>query len=164
MLNKLHVSRFFFFSNSSLKISDLKSNCFFPRWYQYPCDPFYETRSIIDRDHNTVRLEESIQALKFRRNEFSPNSRRGGVFLLKSCANIFSHWKPRVLDQVSHWWHWRIPLTVLSVPELWIKIPLNYPCWAEEMLIRLKMAKVALNWSSGLVLPSKHGYDHKLLR
>jgi hypothetical protein len=42
-------------------------------------------RSIIDRD--IARLEESIRALKSRRNELSPTASL--AFLLKSCATYF---------------------------------------------------------------------------
>ena len=102
-------------------------------------------RSIIDRD--IARLEESIRALKSRRNELSPISRLPAEIL----CNIFSLTedfssrtrRPKSwtnFSQVSQ--HWRS--TALSAPELWTKIPLSYPRWAQEMLIRSKMAKLTI--------------------
>ena len=38
--------------------------------------------------------------------------------------------------------HWR--LSALSAPELWANIPLTYSNWAQEMLIRSKMAKLTI--------------------
>ena len=32
----------------------------------------------------------------------------------------------------------------LSAPKLWINIPVDYPRWAQEMLIRSKMAKLTI--------------------
>ena len=117
-----------------------------------PCsagDPMDETRSIVDR--NIVRLEESIRsledsirALKSRRNELSPISRLPAEIL----CNIFSL---RILcspdspeswnfSQVSHRWR----SLALSAPELWTNIPLSYPRWTREMLIRSKMAKLTI--------------------
>jgi hypothetical protein len=106
-------------------------------------DPLDAIRSIIDRD--IPRLEENIRALKSRRNELSPISRLPAEIL----CNIFSlsfFWKPDYwtnfsqvnFSQVSQ--HWRS--LALSVPELWTDIPLTYPRWAQEMLIRSKKAKL----------------------
>jgi F-box-like len=106
-----------------------------------------ETRSIIDRDivrleGNFRALEENIQALKFRRNELSPIYRLPAEIL----CNIFSFstlsspesWTN--FSQVSQ--HWRS--LALSAPELWTNIPLSYPRWAQEMLIRSKTAKLTI--------------------
>jgi hypothetical protein len=51
-------------------------------------------------------------------------------------------------SQVSQ--HWRT--SALSAPQLWTNIPLKYPRWAQEMLIRSKMAK--LNIRPGFSLTS----------
>ena len=106
-----------------------------------------ETRSIIDR--NIARLEESIRALKSRRNDLSPISRLPVEIL----CNIFKFsltesWtmKPESwtnFSQVSQQWR----TSALSAPELWTNIPLNYPRWAREMLIRSKMAKLTIRSS-----------------
>jgi hypothetical protein len=99
---------------------------------------------IIDRD--IARLEESIRALKSHRNELSPISRLPAEIL----CNIFSLsilWNPESwtnFSQVSQ--HWRS--LALNAPELWTDIPLSYPRWAQEMLIRSKMAKLTIR--SGL--------------
>jgi len=107
-------------------------------------------RSIIDRD--IARLEESIRALKSRRNELSPVSRLPVEILCNifsfvvndSDANISIRVRsPKSwtnTSQVSR--HWRS--TALSAPELWTDIPLNYPRWAQEMLTRSKMAKLTI--------------------
>jgi hypothetical protein len=105
-------------------------------------------RSIIDRD--IARLEESIRALKSRRNELSPISRLPveilcNIFSLRLIeGNIYcSSRNPKSwtnFSQVSQ--HWRT--TALSAPELWTEIPLSYPRWAQEMLIRSKMAKLTI--------------------
>ena len=105
------------------------------------------TRSIIDQDiarlEGSIRgLEDSIRALKSRRNELSPISRLPVEIL----CNIFSlsirltpeSWTN--FSQVSQ--HWRS--LALSAAKLWNNIPLRYPRWAQEMLIRSKMAKLTL--------------------
>ena len=43
-------------------------------------------------------------------------------------------------SQVSQ--HWRS--SALSAPEIWTDIPLNYPRWAQEMLIRSKKANLTI--------------------
>jgi hypothetical protein len=104
-----------------------------------------ETRSIIDR--NIARLEESIRALKSRRNELSPISRLPVEVLcniFKFSLNENPTWKLpdswTNFSQVSQ--HWRS--SALSAAELWTNIPLNYPRWAQEMLIRSKKAKLTI--------------------
>ena len=100
-------------------------------------------RGIIGRD--IARLEESIRALKSRRNDLSSISRLPVEIL----CNIFSlsilespkSWTN--FSQVSH--HWR--LSALSTPGLWTNIPLDYPRWAQEMLMRSKMAKLNIRSS-----------------
>jgi hypothetical protein len=111
-------------------------------------------RSIIDRD--IVRLEENIRALKSRRNELSPISRLPvellcKIFSLIGDDNGISYFKLgrfreswSNFSQVSR--HWRS--SALSAPELWTKIPLNYPRWAQEMLLRSKMAKLTIRSGS----------------
>ena len=101
-------------------------------------------RNIIDRD--IARLEESIRVLRSRRNELSPIYR----FPAEILCNIFSltedlsrirspkSWTN--FSQVSQRWR----SSALSAPELWAKIPLNYPRWAQEMLIRSKMANLTI--------------------
>jgi hypothetical protein len=104
-------------------------------------------RSIIDRD--IAHLEENVRALKSRRKELSPISRLPVEIL----CNIFSlteeisiHGIGRSpkswtnFSQVSR--HWRS--SALSAPGLWTNIPLSYPRWAQEMLIRSKMAKLTI--------------------
>ena len=104
-------------------------------------------RSIIDRD--IARLEESIRALKSRRNELSPISRLPAevicnIFSLIEEDNItYSGRGPASwsnFSRVSQYWR----STALSAPELWTKIPLSYPRWAKEMLIRSKKAKLTI--------------------
>ena len=107
-------------------------------------DPLDVTRSIIidiiDRD--IARLEESIRALKSRRNDLSPIYRLPVEIL----CNIFSLsilWTPDSwtnFSQVSR--HWRS--LALSAANLWTNIPLSYPLWAQEMLIRSKKAKLTI--------------------
>ena len=111
-------------------------------------------RSIIDRD--IAQLEESIRALKSRRNELSLISRLPVEIL----CNIFKFslvdvddffpsafpglmiWINFNFSQVSQ--HWRS--TALSAPELWCKISLSYPRrWVQEMLIRSKRAKLTIH-------------------
>ena len=113
-------------------------------------DPLDEARSTIDR--NIARLEESIRALKSRRNELSPISR----LPVEMLANIFkfslteddSYWQARRpeswtnFSQVSQ--HWRF--SALSAPGLWTNIPVNYPRWAQEMLERSKMANLTIRY------------------
>ena len=101
-------------------------------------------RNIIDRD--IARLEESIRVLKSRRNELSPISRLPAEILCNifSFAEVLSQtWSPESwtnFSQVSQ--HWRS--LALRAPELWTKIPLAYPRWAQEMLIRSKKAKLTI--------------------
>ena len=71
------------------------------------------------------------------------------VFLLKSCASYFLSVSRRPeswtnFSQVSQ--HWRS--LALSAPELWTEIPLSYPRWAQEMLIRSKKAKLTIQSSN----------------
>ena len=114
-------------------------------------------RSIIDRD--IARLEESIRALKSRRNEMSPISRLPveilcNIFsLIEDKCIFYSSRNPKSwinFSQVSR--HWR--LSALSAPELWTNIPLTYPRWAQEMLIRSKMAKLTIR--SGFSFDTSH--------
>ena len=101
--------------------------------------------SIIDRD--IARLEESIRALKSRRNELSPVSRLPPevlciIFSFIEDRNI-SHRSPESwinFSRVSQQWR----SLALSAPELWTNIPINYPRWTQEMLIRSKMAKLTI--------------------
>jgi F-box-like len=99
-------------------------------------------RGIIDR--NIACLEVRIRALKSRRNELSPISRLPVEIL----CNIFSfiddygYLKPKSwtnFSRVSQ--HWRS--SALSAPELWA-MPLRHYRWAQEMLIRSKMAKLTI--------------------
>ena len=124
-------------------------------------DPFDEKRGIIDCD--IARLEESIRVLKSRRNELSPIS----CLPVEILCNIFklslieSHWQARSPDswtnfsQVSQ--HWRT--SALSAPELWTNIPFNYPRWAQEMLIRSKMANLTIRSSSSLEIPDSNNIE-----
>ena len=101
-------------------------------------------RNIIDRD--IAPLEESIRVLKSRRNDLSPIYR----FPAEILCNIFSltedlspNRSPKSwtnYSQVSQRWR----SSALSAPQLWTKIPLDYPRWAQEMLIRSKMAKLTI--------------------
>ena len=106
-------------------------------------------RSIIDRD--IARLEERVRALKSRRNELSPIYR----LPVEVLCNIFSFAKdnelfflrrrrgPESWTNFSHVsQHWRS--LALSAPELWTNIPIKYPRWAQEMLIRSKRAKLTI--------------------
>ena len=107
-------------------------------------DPLDVTRSTIDRD--IARLEESIRALKSRRNELSPISRLPAEIL---CEIFFlsilsgSSQRPEFwtnFSKVSQ--HWRS--LALCAPELWTIMPDEYPQWAQEMLIRSKSAKLTI--------------------
>ena len=107
-------------------------------------DPLDVARSIIDRD--IARLEESVRVLKFRRNGLAPISRLPVEIL----CNIFSL---SILSRPESWTnfsqvsrHWRS--LALSAPELWTNIPVNYPRWAQEMLIRSKKAKLTIRSGS----------------
>ena len=110
-------------------------------------DPLDIMHSIIDRD--IAHLEQSTRVLKSRRNELSPIS----CLPVEVMCNIFSlsilespkSWTN--FSQVSH--HWRS--LALSVPELWTKIPLGHPCWAQEMLMRSKRAKLTIQSGHSLV-------------
>ena len=121
-------------------------------------DSLDEMRSIIDR--NIARLEESIRALKSRRNELSPISRIPveilcNIFkfsLTESTTRRPESWTN--FSQVSQQWR----TSALRAPELWTNIPLNYPRWAREMLIRSKMAKLTIR--SG---PSQEISDSKTI-
>ena len=110
-------------------------------------DPMEEMRSI---DRDITRLEESIRALKFRRNELSLFSRPPAEIL----CNIFSlidddifssgqsskFWTNFNFSQVSQYWR----STALSAPELRSKIWR----WIQEMLIRSKMVKLTIRSGS----------------
>ena len=112
--------------------------------------------NIIDRD--IARLEESIRALKSRRNELSPISRLPAEIL----CSIFSLIEDNVIyvgldpeswtnfSRVSQRWR----SSALAAPDLWTNIPLRSPRWAEEMLIRSKMAKLTVR--SGLSLQTSN--------
>ena len=98
-------------------------------------------RNIIDRD--IARLEEDIRALRSRRNELSPISRIPAeilcyIFSLLSRTRSPGSWSN--FSQVSQCWR----SSALSAPEIWTKIPLSYPRWVQEMLIRSKMAKLTI--------------------
>jgi F-box-like len=146
VLNKLHGSRYFF---STLKVQIRNPIVFSPDDSNSLCslavgDPLEEARSIIDR--KISRLEESIRALKSRRNELSLISRLPTEIL----CNIFKFslidcQTPRPeswtnFSQVSRLWR----SSALSEPELWTNIPLSYPRWTQEMLIRSKKAKLTI--------------------
>ncbi|KAF8805504.1 hypothetical protein BYT27DRAFT_7339708 [Phlegmacium glaucopus] len=109
-------------------------------------DPLDEARRIIDR--NITRLEESIRSLKSRRNKLSPISRLPPELL----CHVFSFIEDRAMlqnrrpetwinfSQVSQEWR----SSALSASALWTHIPIHYPRWAEEMLLRSKMAKLTM--------------------
>ena len=109
-------------------------------------DPLDVTRSIIDRD--IARLEESIRALKSRRNELCPISRLPAEIL----CNIFSFIPGNSIFQSPESWisfsqvsrHWRS--LALNAPELWTDIPVRHSGWAQKMLIRSKMAKLTIRF------------------
>ena len=139
---------FFFFLFFQFK--KFKSNIFSPddtNTSYSADDPLAEMRSIIDRD--IARLEESIRALKSRRNELSPIARLPveilcNIFSLIEDNSIFYLGRsPKSWINFSHVSrHWRS--SALNAPELWTKIPLGYPRWAQEMLIRSKKAKLTI--------------------
>ena len=105
-----------------------------------------EACSIIVR--NIARLEETIRALKSRRNELSPISRLPteilcNIFKLQVTLNDWDIPRPdswNNFSQVSR--HWRS--LALSAPELWTDIILSYPRWTHEMLKRSKKAKLTI--------------------
>ena len=162
MLNKLHVSRYFFFpSSSSSKIHIENPIVFSPDDTNTLCsagDPLDETRRIIDR--NIAHLEESIRALKSRRNELSPISRLPVEILCNIFKFSLTESRTRTpeswtnFSQVSQ--HWRS--SALSAPELWTNIPLGYSRWAQEMLIRSKMARLTIR-----LCPSPAASDPKTI-
>ena len=113
-----------------------------------------EACSIIVR--NIARLEETIRALKSRRNELSPISRLPteilcNIFKLQVTLNDWDIPRPdswNNFSQVSR--HWRS--LALSAPELWTDIILSYPRWTHEMLKRSKKAKLTIRSE---LLPAK---------
>ena len=148
----------FFFSVVKIQIRNLI--VFSPDDTNTPCsvsDQLDEMRSIIDRDiarleksirgpEDSIRsLEDSIRALKSRRNDLSSTSRLPAEIL----CNIFSL---SILSSPGHPESWtnfsqvsqRWRLLALSAPELWTNIPVSYPRWTQEMLIRSKMAKLTI--------------------
>ena len=103
-----------------------------------------------------ARPEESIRALKSRRNELSPISRLPVEILCKIFSLVEDNDNSTFYDKLDRspesWTnfshvsqHWRS--SALNSPELWTKIPLNYPRWAQEMLTRSKMAKLTIRSS-----------------
>ena len=98
-------------------------------------------RSIINRD--IARLEESIRALKSLISRL-PVEIMCNIFSLSILESPES-WTN--FSQVSH--HWRS--LALSAPELWANIPLGHPRWAQEMLMRSKMAKLTIRSGDSLV-------------
>ena len=147
------VQGMFFFSN--FRNSNQNPIVFSPDDTSTSCaasDQLDKMRSIIDRD--IVRLEESIRALKSRRNELSPIARLPTEILCRIFSLIEDHSKiyksPKSwtsFSQVSQ--HWRS--TALSAPELWTKITLSYPRrWVQEMLMRSKMAKLTIRPGSAV--------------
>ena len=109
-------------------------------------DSLHVMRKIIDRD--IARLEVGIRALKSRRNELSLISHLPAEILcmIFSFTEDFKLSRSRSpkswtnFSQVSQ--HWRS--LALSAPELWTDIPVLYPRWAQEMLIRSKKAKLTI--------------------
>ena len=98
---------------------------------------------------NIARLEERVRALKSRRNELPPISHLPveilcKIFSLVEDNSIFcSGLSPESWTNFSHVsQHWRS--SALSAPELWTNIPLSWPRWAQEMLIRSKMATLTI--------------------
>ena len=91
-------------------------------------------------------MEESIRALKSRRNELSPISRLPVEIL----CDIFSFTQAEDLARRPESWisfsqvsqHWRS--SALCAPALWTNIPIHNPHWAQEMLIRSKEAKLTI--------------------
>jgi F-box-like len=150
VLNKLHGSRYVFFSTLKFQIGN--PIVFSPDDSNSLCslavgDPLEEARSIVDR--NIARLKESIRALKSRRNELSLISRLPTEILcnifkfsLTDCENRRPEsWTN--FSQVSR--HWRS--SALSAAELWTNISLSYPRWTQEMLIRSKTSKLTIRSS-----------------
>ena len=117
-----------------------------------------ESARALDVTRSIPDLEESARAIKSRRNELSPISRLPVDILRKIFSLIedtgdssipYSDRRPESwtnFSQVSQ--HWRS--SALSAPQLWTKIPLSYPRWAEEMLIRSKMDKLIIRSSRPL--------------
>ena len=107
-------------------------------------DSFDKKQRIIDS--NIACLEESIRVLKSHRNDLPPISRLPveilcNIFKLSLTESQPDSWTN--FSQVSQ--HWRT--SALGAPELWTSIPLNYPRWAQEMLIRSKMANLTIRFS-----------------
>jgi hypothetical protein len=147
VLNKSHGSRYVSFK---LKIQISSNPIVFSLDDTSTRDSLDVMRSIIDRD--IARLEESIRALKSRRNELSPISRLPveilcNIFsLIVNVGNIYCFCRsPKSwtnFSQVSQ--HWRS--TALSAPDLWTEILVGYPRWAQEMLTRSKMANLTIRF------------------
>ena len=102
---------------------------------------------------NIAPLEERIRVLKSRRNELSPISRLPVEILCKIFSFIVDNFnglfhsdlRPESWTNFSHVsQHWRS--SALSAPELWTNIPLSWPRWAEEMLIRSKMVTLTIRF------------------
>jgi hypothetical protein len=148
VVNKSHGSRYvFFFSINSIQI--INPIVFSPDDTNTSCSAGDQTRTIIDRDiarlEESIRgLERSIRALNSRRNELSPISRLPAEILrIIFYLSTFRTRRPKSwtnFSQVSQ--HWRS--LALNAPELWTNIPISYPRWAKEMLIRSKKAKLTI--------------------
>ena len=143
-----------------IKIQIRNPIVFSPEDTNTPCstgNPLDETRSIIDRDiarlRNNIRgledsirgVEDNIRVLNSRRNELSPTSRLPAEILCNifSLTILLSPGHPKSwtsFSQVSQRWR----SLALNSPELWTNIPFSYPRWAQEMLIRSKMAKLTI--------------------
>ena len=126
-------------------------NNFFHKNLFFPPDNTSTSCSTGDETHIIIaRLDDRIRALKSRRNELTPIYRLPVEILciiFSLIGDDFSYFEdsPKSwanFSQVSQ--HWRS--SALNAPELWTKIPLRYSRWAQEMLIRSKMAKLTIQF------------------
>lgn len=112
-------------------------------------------------DQEMQRLEDTMRALKSRRNMLAPISHLPPEILSKifsSCASESTdHKHPLDWIRVSHVSrHWRA--VALTSPNLWGAIVFSRPKWVEEMIKRSKMAsliiKADLTWVTPKILES----------
>ncbi|TFK39789.1 hypothetical protein BDQ12DRAFT_628705 [Crucibulum laeve] len=98
-------------------------------------------------DQEIAKHEETIQALKSRRNSYALTCQLPPEILCKiflACSFTTSTYSPYnwiIVTQICR--HWRA--VGLSCPELWSNIVMSRPRWVGEMVRRSKMAAISVN-------------------